>query len=79
MHRRQFLAAQFGLAASIPLLGDQEPRALEVTDPRATSRDPIEPKWEAANIVTVGPQKADVVGTDQKAIQAAVDYVARLA
>jgi hypothetical protein len=78
MHRRQFLAAQFGLAAGIPLLGDQEPRALEVTDPRATSRDPVEPKWESGNMVTVGPHKADVVGTDQKAIQAAVDYVARL-
>src|SRR6185295_4516982 len=78
MQRRQFLTTSLGLASAIPLLGDEEPRALEVTDPRATSRDPVEPKWESGNIVTVGPNKADVVGSDQKAIQAAVDYAARL-
>jgi hypothetical protein len=56
----------------------KSPERFEVTDPRATSRDPVEPKWESGNTVTVGPSKGDMVGSDQKAIQAAVDYVARL-
>ena len=34
-----------------------------------------EPNWDALN-VTVGPQKADLVGTNEKVIQAAVDYIA---
>jgi Right handed beta helix region len=33
------------------------------------------PKWDAIS-VTVGPQKADLVGTSEKVIQAAVDYIA---
>lgn len=45
---------------------------------RATSGDPIEPKWHERLTITVGPEKADIVGTNHKALQAAVDYVARL-
>ncbi len=45
---------------------------------RATSGDYIEPNWKEQLTITVGPKKADIVGTEQKAIQAAVDYVARL-
>ncbi len=78
MRRRQFLTAPLALAAGIRLQGDEKPKALEVTDPRATSGDPVEPNWESGNTVTVGPHRADMVGSDQKAIQAAVDYVARL-
>lgn len=78
MRRRQFFATPLALAGGIPLLADEEPRALKVTDPRAISGDAVEPKWESGNTVTVGPNKADVVGSDQKAIQGAVDYVARL-
>jgi hypothetical protein len=78
MRRRQFFAAPLALAAGTPLRGDDEARALEVTDPGAISGDPVEPKWETGNVVTVGPHKADMVGSDQKAIQAAVDYAARL-
>jgi hypothetical protein len=46
--------------------------------PRAISGDAAEPDWERRLTVTVGPAKADLVGTDDKALQAAVDYVTRL-
>lgn len=48
-----------------------------VTDPRATSGDDrFEPNWEEKLTVTVGPEHADMIGTTDKVIQAAVDYVA---
>lgn len=50
----------------------------EVADPRATSGDAVEPEWDQRVVVTVGPEKADIVGTTHQAIQAAVDYVAGL-
>jgi len=79
MHRRHFLSSlPLALATRGLVRAGQEPRAPEVTNPRATSGDPIEPKWESALTVTVGPDKADMVGSDHKVIQAAVDYVARL-
>ena len=47
--------------------------------PRATLGDSVvEPAWEQRLTVTVGPANADIAGTSEKAIQAAVDYVARL-
>jgi parallel beta helix pectate lyase-like protein len=50
-----------------------------VTHPRQTSGDKAaQPEWEERLTVTVGPKDADIVGTDHRAIQAAVDYVARL-
>ena len=50
-----------------------------VTVPRATSGDTVvEPEWAQRLTITVGPGKADLVGTTDKALQAAVDYVARL-
>ena len=79
MHRRHFLSSlPLALATRDLVRAGQEPRAPEVTNPRATSGDPIEPKWESALTVSVGPEKADMVGSDHKVIQAAVDYVARL-
>jgi len=79
MHRRHFLSSlPLALATRGLVRAGQEPRAPEVTNPRATSGDPIEPKWESALTVSVGPEKADMVGSDHKVIQAAVDYVARL-
>lgn len=46
--------------------------------PRATLGDSVEePAWQQRLTITVGPEKADIVGTSEKAIQAAVDYVAR--
>ena len=50
-----------------------------VIRPRATSGDEaVQPDWKQRLTVTVGPKDADIVGTNQKTIQAAVDYVARL-
>ena len=58
------------------LLGGELP---QVTDPRATDGDErFEPDWEQRLTITVGQQKADLVGRDDKVLQAAVDYVARL-
>ena len=53
--------------------------AVPVTRPRATSGDEaVEPNWDERLTITVGQRDADVVGADQRAIQAAVDYVAGL-
>ena len=51
----------------------------QVSRPRATSGDAeIEPVWSERLTVTVGPAGADLVGANARALQAAVDYVARL-
>jgi hypothetical protein len=50
-----------------------------VSVPRATSGDTaIEPDWEQRITVTVGPSNADIIGANDRALQAAVDYVTRL-
>ena len=49
-----------------------------MTNPRATSGDSVEPDWEKRLSVTVGPRAADLVGSDHRVIQAAVDYVTGL-
>ncbi|MGE0608660.1 MAG: NosD domain-containing protein [Pirellulales bacterium] len=76
--RREFLGAGLLAAAAAcrPLWADERPA---VTNPRATSGDEaVEPDWDERLTVTVGPKAADLVGQDQRVIQAAVDYVARL-
>lgn len=78
-HRRQFLGAlACGLGAfGQPSLWSAEPPT--VTDPRATSGDDrAEPKWEEQLTVTVGQKQADFIGSDDKVLQGAVDYVSRL-
>ncbi len=72
--RRDFLRCAAATAA-IPLARSQDapPR-----NPRATSGDPVEPDWSGRLTVTVGPDKADIAGASERALQAAVDYVARL-
>lgn len=71
--RRTFLATP--LAAAALHAADGRP---PVTNPRATSGDRVEPKWSERLTVTVGPAKADLTGTNDRVLQAAVDYVARL-
>lgn len=52
--------------------------ALAGESPRATLGDSVtEPSWEQRLSITVGPANAEIVGSSEKAIQAAVDYVAR--
>src|SRR5687768_10257444 len=79
MNRRTFLVAP-AAALGTRLLGaaDGKPQAPAVTRPRATAGDPIEPDWEQRVKITVGPEKADIMGSDQRVIQAGVDYVAGL-
>jgi hypothetical protein len=50
-----------------------------VTNPRATSGDAKHgPKWDESFTLTVGNDKGDLNGTDQRVIQAAVDTVGRM-
>src|SRR5262245_37099829 len=76
--RRRFLSGLFAAPiAFLPAyLRAERP---EVTQPRATSGDTtIEPNWNDRLTITVGPAEADVCGRTDRALQAAVDYVARL-
>src|SRR5580692_4136594 len=76
MHRRAFmnLAAMGSAAVAGGATGES---AIPVTIPRATSGDAIEPQWDERLTLTVGPSKADLVGSNEKVIQAAVDSIAR--
>jgi hypothetical protein len=80
-HRRAFLglvAGAGGVALARRVSADDDGRP-PVTDSRATSGDTrYEPDWEERLTVTVGQSDGDLVGRDQKSIQAAVDYVAAL-
>ncbi len=79
--RRWFLgslggAAAVGAASACRRLWGQDVARSPV---RATDGDEaVEPDWVQRLTITVGPDKADLVGRDDKVIQAAVDYVARL-
>ncbi len=76
--RRSFLGtAAIVLAGTLPRsFGDDRP---QVTNPRATDGDErSEPDWKQRLTLTVGTKSGDLIGTDDKVIQAAVDYVARL-
>ena len=49
----------------------------KVTLPRATSGDfAVEPDWAERLTISVGNKNADLVGKNEKVIQAAVDWVA---
>lgn len=79
LNRRHFLSVSGGLLAAgslgrVLLAADRPP----VTNPRATSGDTaVEPDWDERLTVTVGPKDAQIVGTTEKGLQAAVDMVAR--
>jgi hypothetical protein len=69
------LALTVGSIAA-PLHGADRPA---VAAPRATSGDTaVEPDWSQRLTITVGPANADLVGTSDRVLQAAVDYIARL-
>jgi hypothetical protein len=79
MNRRMFLAAPPAmLGTQVLSAAETGPRAPAVARPRATSGDAIEPDWKSRIKLTVGPEKADIVGSDHRVIQAAVDYVSGL-
>ena len=80
VNRREFFGTAAGLFAaagfSDTLRSEDRP---PVTNPRATDGDSVhEPNWDERLTMTVGPKKADLIGSSDKVIQAAVDYVARL-
>ena len=82
MNRRSFVTAALGFAALggaavRRAAGQAEKGPVPVTSPRATSGDPVEPQWPERLTLTVGPNKADLVGSNEKVIQAAIDSVAR--
>ncbi len=79
VQRRQFLQSISGLAAGA--FGLSRARAVDVPNnphPHAIFGDSAEPDWKERATITVGPHEADLVGTTDRAIQAAVDYIARL-
>src|SRR5262245_66290303 len=50
-----------------------------VIDPRSTSGDRLYgPRWDEQFTITVGNDKADLCGRNERVIQAAVDTVARM-
>lgn len=77
-NRRLFLGAAISTGA---ILADEQLQAADrppVKNARATSGDvAVQPVWEEQLTVLVGPKKGQIIGTDEKAIQAAVDYVTR--
>ena len=77
-NRRTFLksaASTLLAASSFSASAAERPPVL---DPRATSGDSaIEPAWDERLSITVGHDNADINGATEKAIQAAVDYLAR--
>jgi hypothetical protein len=78
IQRRQFLQTVSGVVAGA--FGAALTRAEDLprnTNPRAIFGDSVEPDWDQRVTITVGPKKADLVGTTDRVIQAAVDYVAR--
>jgi len=82
MNRREFVTSAvtsmtMGSAALRGAAASASEDAVPVKIPRATSGDPIEPNWAERLTLSVGLQKADLVGSSEKVIQAAVDSVAR--
>ena len=77
--RRRFLQTSLSAAgasvAAVAWAGEPP----QVTRPRATDGDErYEPDWDKRLTLTIGHEKGDLNGKDDKVIQAGVDYVARL-
>jgi hypothetical protein len=76
--RREFLRTLGGLVAgalSATLVrADDLPKN---TRPQTIFGDAVEPDWDQRVTLTVGPKQADLVGSTDRVVQAAVDYVGR--
>src|SRR5690606_31595483 len=78
-NRRQVFAGLTGGAMALLARTIAAGERPVVAAPRATSGDSaVEPQWDERLTVTVGPKEADICGSNHRALQAAVDYVARL-
>lgn len=79
--RRAFLGSAGGIWAASMVggaSGADDPRP-PVTYPRATaSDDRVQPDWDERLTVTVGEKEGHIVGTNDRAIQAAVDYTVNM-
>jgi parallel beta-helix repeat protein len=73
--RRGFIGAAAMLAGGVIARSVKADELAGAAPMPAASTAAAEPRWDALSI-TVGPQKADLVGTNEKVIQAAVDYIA---
>jgi len=77
LSRRELLCVG-GLTAALAVTARANPMP-EVRAPRATSGDRAhEPNWDTQLSISVGQREGDIIGNNDKAIQAAVDYVVRL-
>jgi nitrous oxidase accessory protein NosD len=80
--RRAVLGATTALVAGGALADTTKdalaPAQQPAAAPRATSGDRTEPDWKERLLITVGPKKADLVGSTDRVIQAAVDLVTRM-
>ncbi|MFN7921970.1 MAG: right-handed parallel beta-helix repeat-containing protein [Bryobacteraceae bacterium] len=77
-HRRAFLGT--GVTAWLAAAAEKLPEspAGPIKTPRSTSGDSVvEPDWAERMTVTVGTANAELVGSTEKVLQAAVDTVAR--
>tara|TARA_R110002111_G_scaffold262862_2_gene341999 strand:- start:4362 stop:5708 length:1347 start_codon:yes stop_codon:yes gene_type:complete len=79
LSRRQFLGAALvtgiGSVSANRLAAGKPP---VVNQPRATDGDQrFEPAWDERLSISVGPNSGDIVGSSDKALQAAIDYIAR--
>src|SRR5262245_58131983 len=78
LQRRQFMASVGGLLTATAAARFARAEDLpKNSNPRAIFGDHAEPDWEQHVTITVGPKNADLVGTTDRVIQSAVDYVGR--
>src|SRR5438034_11523209 len=77
MHRRNFMRAALTSGLAFRGFAATSDHPVPVKTPRATSGDPVEPDWAERLTITVGTRTADLVGSTEKVVQAAVDSIAR--
>jgi len=79
LSRRSFLAAAGTLAVAGVGLRTSAAERPFVKSPRATDGDSaFEPNWDERFTLTIGQKSGDLIGKDDRVLQAAVDYVARM-
>lgn len=79
MHRAAPVISLLWIAIATLELVSHAAERPAVSTPRATSSDTVvEPDWWERLTVTVGAANADLIGGSDRALQGAVDYVARL-
>jgi len=76
--RRSFLATTISTSLLAATSATSKAEDTAVDHPRATDGDQrFEPAWEEKLTVTVGAKQGDLIGHDDRVLQAAVDYLRR--